>query len=56
LQGQVPSGLTAALAAGRAGARVIIADEDFLLGGRLLEEEHTISGMSGLEWVQKVKR
>jgi sarcosine oxidase subunit alpha len=44
IAGAGPSGLTAALAAGRAGARVIIADEDFLLGGRLLEEEHTISG------------
>ena len=55
IAGAGPSGLTAALAAGRAGARVIIADEDFLLGGRLLEEEHTISGISGLEWVQKSK-
>jgi sarcosine oxidase subunit alpha len=55
VSGAGPSGLTAALAAGRAGARVIIADEDFLLGGRLLEEEHTISGISGLEWVQKSK-
>jgi len=30
-----PSGLLAALTAGRAGARVILADEDTLLGGRL---------------------
>ncbi len=31
-----PTGLMAALAAGRAGARVILCDEDFRLGGRLL--------------------
>ncbi|MDA7758811.1 sarcosine oxidase subunit alpha family protein [Amylibacter sp.] len=55
IAGAGPSGLTAALAAGRAGARVIIADEDFLLGGRLLEEEHTVSGISGQDWVQKSK-
>ena len=30
-----PAGLAAALAAGRAGARVILCDEDFRLGGRL---------------------
>ena len=30
-----PAGLMAALAAGRAGARVILCDEDFRLGGRL---------------------
>ena len=55
IAGAGPSGLTAALADGRAGARVIIADEDFLLGGRLLEEEHTVSGISGQDWVQKSK-
>ena len=32
--GAGPSGITAALAAGRSGARVIIADEDFAAGGR----------------------
>ena len=33
-----PAGLMAALAAARAGARVILCDEDFRLGGRLLAE------------------
>ena len=34
--GAGPAGLMAALTAGRSGARVILADEDFVLGGRLL--------------------
>ena len=33
--GAGPAGLAAALTAGRSGARVILADEDFRLGGRL---------------------
>ena len=36
--GSGAAGLSAALAAGRAGARVILAEEDFRLGGRLLSE------------------
>ncbi len=39
-----PAGLAAALAAGRAGARVILCDEDFALGGRLLAERREIDG------------
>ncbi len=50
-----PAGLMAALAAGRAGARVILCDEDFRLGGRLLAERTEIDGMSGIEWVGKVE-
>ena len=37
--GSGPAGLMAALAAGRAGARVILAEEDFAFGGRLLERK-----------------
>ena len=37
--GSGPTGLMAALAAGRAGARVIVAEEDFRFGGRLLSED-----------------
>ena len=48
-----PTGLTAALAAGRAGARVILADEDFRLGGRLLGERYEIDGKPGIEWVAR---
>ena len=50
IAGAGPSGLAAALAAGRSGARVIIADEDFELGGRLNAEDHTVAGMTGREW------
>ena len=43
--GAGPAGLSAALAAGRAGARVILCEEDFALGGRLLSDGGTIDGM-----------
>jgi sarcosine oxidase subunit alpha len=39
--GAGPAGLTAALTAGRAGARVILVEQDLLLGGSLLLEEAT---------------
>lgn len=46
------AGLTAAHAAAKAGARVIIADEHNEFGGALLEEsEATIDGMPSLQWV-----
>jgi methylglutamate dehydrogenase subunit C len=45
-----PAGLAAALTAGRAGLRVIVADEDWLLGGRLLAERHEIDGAPGHQW------
>ncbi len=48
-----PAGLTAALAAGRAGARVILADEDFCMGGRLNSETYGVSGLDGAEWTAK---
>ena len=50
--GAGPAGLSAALAAGRAGARVILADEDLRMGGRLLAETHEISGGSGVAWAE----
>ncbi len=43
--GAGPAGLSAALAAGRAGARVILADEDFRMGGRLNAETFEVDGM-----------
>ena len=55
ITGAGPSGLAAALAAGRAGARVILADEDFELGGRLNAESHEIAGMSGRDWVTQTR-
>ncbi|MCA1442612.1 sarcosine oxidase subunit alpha family protein [Ensifer sp. IC4062] len=39
-----PTGLMAALTAARAGLRVILADEDFRLGGSLLSETQAIDG------------
>ena len=41
-----PAGLTAAVTAGRSGARVILCDEDFLIGGRLIGERREIDGTS----------
>ena len=52
--GAGPAGLTAARTAARAGARVILADEDFLLGGRLLCDRRTIDGQPGAEWAAEV--
>jgi sarcosine oxidase subunit alpha len=44
------AGLTAALTAGYAGLRVILADEDFLMGGRLNTENDVIDGMASSAW------
>ncbi len=48
--GAGPSGLMAALTAGRSGARVILADEDFRMGGRLNSETLEVAGQSGPDW------
>ena len=45
--GAGPAGLIAALAAGRAGTRVILADEDFRMGGRLNAETLEVDGKAG---------
>ena len=52
--GAGPTGLQAALTAGRAGARVIIADEDFLPGGRLNAETLEVGGLPGPAWASAV--
>lgn len=49
-----PAGLAAALAAGRAGARVVLCEEDFLLGGRLNGDRCEIDGRDGVLWVRQV--
>src|SRR5262249_9050507 len=51
-----PAGLSAALAAGRAGARVILAEEDSILGGRLLSDPSEVDGKPAAEWVTGVLR
>lgn len=48
--GAGPAGLMAALTAGRAGARVILADEDHLMGGRLNAETLSVDNQAGSAW------
>lgn len=50
--GAGPAGLAAALSAGRAGLRVILADEDYEQGGRLLCERIEIDNQPGAEWAR----
>ncbi|PWE33794.1 sarcosine oxidase subunit alpha [Maritimibacter sp. 55A14] len=50
--GAGPAGLSAAVAGGRAGARVILADEDFRPGGRLNAETLEIDGAPGHDWAR----
>ncbi len=52
--GAGPAGLAAALTAGRAGARVILADEDFRLGGRLNAETFALGDQAGADWAAGV--
>ena len=52
--GAGPSGLMAALVAARAGARIIIADQNCEPGGSLLDQNLKINGQAGLDWVQDV--
>ncbi len=49
-----PAGLAAALTAGRAGLRVILAEQDFCLGGRLLSERHLINDAPADRWLDAV--
>jgi sarcosine oxidase subunit alpha len=49
------AGLAAALTAASAGARVILCDEDFLLGGRLNSERCEIDGLTGHAWARKAE-
>jgi methylglutamate dehydrogenase subunit C len=53
--GAGPAGLSAAQTAARAGSKVILAEEDFMLGGRLLAETHEIDGMPGSMWAATVE-
>ncbi|MDX8500608.1 sarcosine oxidase subunit alpha [Mesorhizobium sp. VK4C] len=53
IAGSGPAGLAAALAAARCGARVILCEEDFVLGGRLLADGGTIDGLPAAEWIAR---
>ena len=46
-----PAGLSAALTAARSGARVILADENFQLGGRAIDDASEIDGQPAAKWV-----
>jgi methylglutamate dehydrogenase subunit C len=48
--GAGPAGLMAALTAARAGARVILADEGFRMGGSLLSDNPAIGDQPGSDW------
>jgi len=48
--GAGPAGLAAALTAGRSGAEVILADEDFRMGGRLNSETYLLGDQTGADW------
>ena len=52
--GSGPAGLNAALVAGRAGARVIVCEDDFALGGRLLSEQYEIGKAAAGQWLAAV--
>ncbi len=49
------AGLAAALTAGRAGAEVVLADEDFALGGRLTMESDLLDEAAATDWIASVK-
>ena len=53
--GAGPTGLMAALTAARAGADVILAEDDARLGGRLLSSDEQIDGAPALDWVVSVQ-
>ncbi len=49
------AGLAAALTAARAGANVILADEDHRLGGRLLAESHLLDDSPATDWIASLE-
>ncbi len=51
--GAGPAGLLTALNAGRSGADVILADEDFQMGGRLLSENFEINNENASDWLMQ---
>lgn len=54
--GAGPAGLASALACARSGARVLVADEDFLAGGRLNSERCDVDSMPGAVWAAEAVR
>lgn len=52
--GAGPTGLMAALKAGRSGVDVILADEDSVMGGCLNAETYLIDGQKGADWAASI--
>ncbi|MDP8957985.1 MAG: sarcosine oxidase subunit alpha family protein [Actinomycetota bacterium] len=52
--GAGPAGLMAALAASRAGGRVVLADENPMPGGSLLDHQVLLDGVPAREWVDSI--
>ncbi|MBF9033498.1 sarcosine oxidase subunit alpha family protein [Rhodobacterales bacterium HKCCE2091] len=53
--GSGAAGLAAALTAATAGAEVVLAEEDFRLGGRMLAETERLDGTPAHEWVAETE-
>ncbi len=52
--GSGPAGLAAAQTAARSGARVILCEQDFVTGGRLLADNREIGGVPGSVWADNI--
>ena len=48
------AGLAAAQVAARSGARVIVCEQDFVAGGRLLADDREIGGVPGSAWAEAI--
>jgi len=48
------AGLMAALAAGRTGLRVVLCEQDFRLGGRLIADNRVLNDRSSADWVAQM--
>ena len=51
-----PAGLSAALAAGERGARVVLVEQDTALGGSLLWRDEDVDGETGEAWLERTVR
>jgi methylglutamate dehydrogenase subunit C len=52
--GSGPAGLAAAQSAARSGARVIVCEQDFAIGGRLLSDDREVGGTPGHVWAESI--
>src|SRR5262249_24846610 len=54
INGVGAAGLAAAQVAARSGARVIVCEQDFVVGGRLLADDREVGGVPGGVWVDTI--